>query len=209
MLRQYLLLALLALLTTCCAAHVSLQPPAPYPHPTQVMYFLGDVDFTPQERHWIEDALTLLAAQTHGYVAITVDWSLNFEDIDSLNQAIGRDKLIRVDKSAPPVVEFNAEHCCLLGLTRWPVETDDLSTDVFLVFDQIESDDDPRALFVHVTMHELLHALGLGHVNDPSALMYRSTTFGTPSAFTCADYREASRAWGASVRRLSGGRCAD
>ena len=157
----------------------------------------------------MEQATTLLAAQTHGYVRIEVSYALDFNDTPSLVASVGFDKLIRVGLDAPPVQEFDAEHCCMLGLTQWPVETYDLATDVYLVYDRIEQEDNVRDTFVHVTMHELLHALGLRHVDDVLALMARSTWGGTPTTLNCNDYREASRAWGASARRLSGGRCSE
>lgn len=182
------------------------------------MYFVGDVDFTPDERAWVQEAIDNLAAQTRGYVRIRVVFDLNFRDIESLKQYYGYDLLIKVDKSAPPVQDFDAEHCCLLGLTHTSQDhTNELLswTDVFLVTDRIEDvaplyEGGDRRVFVSVLMHEWMHALGVPHVPDaPGALMAPSLSYGAPTQLGPADYLAACQVWGCSARRMTNGRVSD
>lgn len=199
------------LLVACCTstpAH-SPDPPKPYLEPVATLALDGDQDFTSQERDWVAEAAQNLATQTNGYIHIAITYDLNFWDDDSLRRAVGRDVIVRVSKDSGPVSEFDARHCCLLGLTRH-FETLEQATTVYIVHDRIEQLGGQfggyHNLFISVVMHELMHALGCNHVRDPNALMAASTQEGAPTRLNEADYREFCRAWGCSVHRLSNGR---
>lgn len=217
MLRAVLLALLVLLLPTCCAADLNRAPNfQPYAEPVAGLTLIGDVDFTPAERAWVAEAATNLEVQTRGYIHVRVVFDLDFHSAASLEHYSGNDLLVKVDKAAGPVQAFDAEHCCLLGLTRRLTSpTDELFswTTVYLVSDRIDeygrASTSPHRLFVSTTMHELMHALGVPHVENNALAVMTPFGLGAQTHLQPADYRALCKVWGCNVRRMTNGRVSE
>lgn len=205
---RWLALLSLIVITTCCTTRPT-DFPAPHSPPAAIMTFDGDVDFIPLERSYIQEALDNLDQQTNGFIRVSVHYDLNFLDDTSLAQSNGQDLLVKIDTEARPVQVFNAEHCCLLGLTTVQPRSPDNRT-VYLVHDQLYKTGTDKGsihdVWVSVVMHEVLHALGLQHVDDHKAVMAPSLYGGPVVELDRNDYLELHRVYGASTGRLSNGR---
>lgn len=174
---KYLFLFLLLALVACGATpHPETVVTVRHDSPRISLAFHGDTDFTPAERTVIAASMDALMYQTAGMYIITVVYDLDFKDTHSVERWSKAATLIRAESTFPWIqileigicasghsVEFEGDEGCghILGLTM-PAEQK-----VFLIQDRLSDLD----LMMHVTMHELLHAAGIGHVAGPNSVM--------------------------------------
>jgi hypothetical protein len=195
------LTALALVLATCCA------PARPEPRtPTRFsaarsIDFHADVGFSPLERALLDGAAQGIDFGSSGLLQPTITYDLDPDSVASLQQHSIDSIIVR----APAGADYMGErHLGKVGL----IDLDDRDTwggpvHVFLVADKLRG---PFA-FQHAAMHEMLHAFGLRHVDDPLALMHWSMDpregrlLGT--CLTRSDAQELCRAYRCDVEDLN------
>jgi len=113
-----------------------------------VLLLHADPCFLPDEQLLIHIAARNLYEQTSGAVLVAVD----FDEPTNL---------IRLEDWDTRLNAVDAPRMQALGFTR--------GSTVYLVPSRLGND----PLFVHVMMHEAMHALGMAHVADPRAILWK------------------------------------
>jgi hypothetical protein len=167
------------------------------------MVLHADTGFMPAERRWISIAANNLREQTAGLVQVDVIYDLDWNSMQSIVSHRNGDMLIRAPEDAPYVKYEDTDKTHLLGvvavvdLINYSMVT---PKQVYLVADRLPTQD----MFVHVTMHEIGHALGMIHVDDEGAVMYYMTESIHPSTcFTVTDAAEFCRINWCEVSQLN------
>lgn len=183
-----------ALLATCCASHhARVQEIKKLPDERLLagaMLVHADTAFLPDERSAIEQGCHNLERQTGGVLVVEVVFDLDMATAGGASRTMFVDSMVRSSVLDPLMREFDAEHGMrLLGIVP-NAGLDDFDPQapktIYVVAGRLKS----RASFVNIVMHEVLHALGVGHVlGDPSAIM--SPTLAWDPAPTCLDARDA------------------
>lgn len=138
--------------------------------PERVMVFHADTAFKPDERKWIDIATNNIREQSSGLLAAEVVYDLNFDSMLTIQEHAEHDMLLRAPENASYVTYEDTNTSHLMGvvagadLANYSMVT---PKQVFLVADRLKTPD----IFVHVCMHELLHAFGLRHVDDSDSVM--------------------------------------
>lgn len=213
--RALSLIFLLAILlasscSACKAAELSPRPPAPVSRPRPSLALVGDVAFSEVERTWILEAAANLSRQTGNFIRVGVVFDFNVDDENSLLKYFHGDLLLRVESDAEPVVRWDLLNGSqLLGLT-YPSPYD--TRWVYLVSDRLEEGrlGSTHEVFVAVCMHELLHAVGLSHVNVLSghtAVLQQGFPDGVTTCLHKPDVVELCRVWGCDTQEI--GWCED
>ncbi len=131
--------------------------------------FTADSAFTPDEVAMLYAAADRLQEQTEGRISIL----LYFDEGDA-----GRSRIHRRTVADPEAVSARA----FFGgsVYAWTSQLEGVNLIAGLLT--------TRELWLHVTMHELLHAIGVRHVDDPQAIMGRNVTeYGTSTNLHQAD----------------------
>lgn len=146
----------------------------------RTMVYHADTAFKPEERRWISFATDNIREQTAGLLQVIVVYDLNFDSVLSLTEHARDDMLVRAPADAPYVLYEDTATSRLMGVVAG-VDLDNYSMvtpkQVFLVADRFKNSD----VFIHVAMHEMLHAFGLRHVTDPDSIMYAMTVGSHPT----------------------------
>lgn len=197
------LLTLVLVVSTC----VTLAPNAPeagqgppFDAPGSVMTFHVDTSFTGPERDALQEAVNNLQAQTRGLLVARLIFDLDFNDIESLVVHRHEDILLRITSDSSKVDGYDSSTSKLLGLTE---QRDDGLTWVYIVADRLPE----HRLFVAVTMHELLHAFGLGHVQEFGIMGAHANRHYVSNCLHAADVEEVCRVYGCQPKRI--GWCVD
>lgn len=174
----------MAILGVACSKPGVRPPEAPVHYlPAEVFDYHVDSRFTPQERRWLSKAAGNLQEQTRGLVVINLTF-----DLDVLGPATEAPKevIVRMTSEDDPVVKWDATHpqSALLGLTHLAEDATEPLV-IFLVVDRLQ----PADRFTSVAMHEMLHAAGLGHTEDPRSVM-AATAGPNPTCLHRADVAE-------------------
>jgi hypothetical protein len=160
----------------------------------------ADTDFGPGERERIAEAINALNEGSAGAVEVNAVYDLDFYDTSSIVAHAQDDLLVRAPTDAPYVVHEDGPDGMLLGVTAGlDLDRYDPSVQkrVYLVADRLWS----RDVFVHVTEHEVMHALGARHVDDLNAVMFRSVVGTHPTTcLTWSDATELCRAVGCKAQ---------
>ena len=178
----------LILVMSCGTSHVRRPVSVGMHNPTlRTMVLHADVTFKPEERKWIGIAANNIAEQSAGTLEVLVDYDLRFNNISILENG-SQDFLVRAPADAPYVTYEDSNTSRLLGVVAG-VDLDNYSTvgpkRIYLVADRLWT----TTVFIHVAMHEMLHALGLRHVDDPDAVMFFQVQNSFPS--TCLSKADA------------------
>lgn len=146
--------------------------------PAAVLRVRADVDFTALERTLIEQATRDLEYQTAGYLSVKLEFDLNYSDGSAADEGA---MLVRTYSWAPLTLDVEGRrHAYVFGFTYSDAQKS------YLVSDRLAS---PEA-WRHVTMHELLHAVGLRDLPDSEVdVMSGARTGKTPT--TCMSWRDA------------------
>lgn len=197
-LRVWLFGVLLAL--TCCARPAPRTADSEVHAPARTLEMHGDTDFTGPEREALLGSVRDLEAQTAGYLRIVLTFDLDFRDQDAVIRAWKAWSLVRVDSSNDVVKQLDARcDCSHLGFTAQETPAHRASErQMVLVVDRLPS----MQKFLHVGMHELLHAAGLDHVTDPRALMFAQSLETHTTCMHKADTVEFCRVVGCRAQDL-------
>lgn len=134
------------------------------------MLFHADVDFTEVERDHIAIVLDTFRAQTGGLADVKVVYDLDFSGpVSSLEELRASNLITRIDSHHSSVTDERGEWKRILGWTAFNNHLAGVSP-VRMAIVGDKTGDVFRAVF----MHEMGHALGMGHVNSLHALMYPS-----------------------------------
>jgi hypothetical protein len=198
------LVIIAAFVAGCGIPHVRLPVNTGVPHRTlRSLSLHADTGFTPAERGWVAMAVKNINEQSAGVLGVTVTYDIDFYSNESFVSHRGDDMLVRAPVDAP-YVKYEDIHgggvtsgVTSVDLTRF---SSSVPKHVFLVADRLEAPD----AFVHVAMHEILHACGLSHVDDPDAIMSEQYA-GTPASVCLGwrDVEELCRVVGCEPRTLS------
>lgn len=167
-----------------------------------VLELHGDEAFEMLERQWIDEAADRIRSQTSGLLIARVRFDLSFND----PAAFARESfstLVRAEPDAPYIVALDKGHEETLGVVFGVDPNNPNAIDltaprrVYLVPERLRTHD----RFVHVAMHELLHAFGLHHVQDGAALMAPVMVRNPPLCLHLPDVVELCRVHGCDVKR--------
>ena len=122
----------------------------------------ADTEFTPYERQLIDEAIRDLRVQSG--INVSIHYDLDYSNLEVVNALAGEKKLTRVGSSSVAVVDMDKYFNHVYAWTTF-------KRNIWLVWDRMWG----RRLMKHVVMHELVHALGVDHVDDPEAVMYWQT----------------------------------
>jgi hypothetical protein len=123
--------------------------------------FHGDAGFDARERALVGTAAALLTAETLGQVQVKVLFDLDFRDARLLARVQDAPLILRMELLDAKVgLADEIHHVQVLGWTSPPR--------AFLIPARLPDE----RVFIHVAMHEMLHVLGVLHVEDPRAIMF-------------------------------------
>lgn len=183
-------IAAMALAACCAPSHVAKAPMAPPPTSLAVFrqaVFHGDTDFTPEERAYVEEALSRITYQTAGVAELSVVWDLDFESVSMLKEHLTHNIIIRWTHSISLVEGYHRDNgAWLLGYSPGDAFSHVDPARVHLVADSMAfiETTHPEA-FVTVSMHEVGHVLGLPHLGDEDVM--RGGYRGGHACFSPAD----------------------
>jgi hypothetical protein len=182
------------LVASCGTVHVRKPVNVGLHNPTlRTMHLHADVGFKPDERKWIAIAADNVLQQSAGTLDVHVTYDLDFDSTLSVVSHSGDDLLVRAPQDAPYVVYEDSTTSRLLGVVAG-VDLANYSMvgqkRIYLVADRLWTPE----VFEHVAMHEMLHAFGLVHVDDPDAVMFYQVRGPRPSlCLSKADAEELCR----------------
>jgi hypothetical protein len=160
----------------------------------------ADVSFTERERGFILEATTRMYEQTRGFVDVNVVFDLNFDDMDSLRQHAKDNIMTRIDHTG--LDKEDDPEGVIIGYCS--VDFNDLSfnnpTRIALVYDRLPTEDS----WIHVAMHEMLHALRQQHVAEPKSILFKSTPVWTNivTCLTASDMEEICEVHGCDLAAM-------
>ncbi len=125
------------------------------------MRFHVDRRIVGERRAWLEEARVTLEEDTRGILRVFYDY--DFDSLEPIQADDGRWRILHLSEDTTPVQSFDAEHkSMVLG------ECDYGDRRIYLVRERLVT----RTRFIHVAMHEILHAVGVQHVTgDAHAIM--------------------------------------
>lgn len=154
-----LYLFLFVILLGCTSAR---QPVA---QPSSTLVIHADTDFTTSERIVIHRATESLMWQVG--LRVEVIYDLDFRKVERLSSLRYEPRLIRVTSQSELTIGIDRHfNGTVFGWT-----TQNSTPSVYIVVDRLYGE----GLALHVYLHELLHAFGADHVDDPGAVMYWRT----------------------------------
>lgn len=157
-----------------------LVPEAEELRPAQVTLHM-DVEFSPDERKDLAQAVGIWSRQTSGLAAIWLVYDLDFNDLIGLNEHVvmGHHTVVRLTSDLASVESADTEAHCLGCVLGWMTEGgihNEARQPVHGAFVVDRLSNQNRR--VQVFLHELGHVLGLSHVAQRHAIMYPSIVEG-------------------------------
>lgn len=194
---KFLSFTILFFFVLCSACATAPPPRTVHIIPQVKMQIYADTSFTDSERIAINEAVQNLYEQTSSFVDIKISYELDFHSMDSLREHSRHNILVRVDSSAKDLGNDTIGYCI--------VNFRDLDfsnpTKIALVHDRLPL----REAWIHVAMHEILHAIRLQHIPEDRTIMYRTTPVAGNGIITCLtsyDMRELCEVHGCDLRAM-------
>lgn len=173
-------IALLLCLTAACSV-ITKPPRVVHVVPQISMTIHADTAFTLHERALIVLAAQRMKEQTNDFVNVDVLFDLDFDSMESLKEHSKHNIMTRIDSSAPGLEDSPMAKTigyCIVNFNDLDFNN---PIKIALVHDRLITDD----AWVHVAMHEMLHALRQQHIAEPKSIMYKSTPVAGSTIVTC------------------------
>jgi len=147
-------------------------------HPAKVLtrvvrVYHADTAFNAWERKIIQDSLDRINIQSNGLLELSVVYDLDWDHgpVSELARMEGLHQIVKLPSSAPIVSTMDGDrkdHNYTQGYARVDFNFPSRPTKVYIIFDRVMYS---REMYEHVVIHELLHSVGVPHVNDVKAVM--------------------------------------
>lgn len=137
----------------------------------------ADSSFTPHEQDLILTASERIASGTSDFLNVHILFDLEFDSISSLRKFSRENIMVRVSSLAADLDSATLGYC-LVNFSDLDMNN---PTKIALVYDRLVTDD----VWIHVVMHEMLHALRHQHISEPKSIMYASTPVTGKEIVTC------------------------
>ena len=175
-----LLVILLVILLGCRGqTPVTLVPP-------RSLIIHADTEFTPTEREIIHRATDTLMSEVG--MRVDVRYDLDFGKVEHLARFQNVTQLMRIARDAQLTRDMDSRYRGIVF--GWSVYAN--PPRVYVAADVLNGGE---VLYLHVVIHELLHAVGCDHVSDPNAVLYWQTDLKHQAVkLTEADRLELARA---------------
>ena len=160
--------------------------------------FHADTSFSPQEREDITKAIDILNRQANGFILVDVVFDLNWdsgaiEDLEDMEK--NADQIVKMPHDSQLVLKMDVRNdpgVHTLGYCKVTWGQPWIPVKVYIIYDRLTN----RKAFVHVVLHEILHAVQVHHVNDADAIMFHSTNQNDPvMCMNMSDMTELCRVW--------------
>jgi hypothetical protein len=179
-------------------------------HPTRVQTVLkrtvhADTAFTPWEREAIADAVQKLNYQTNGLIEITIVYDLDWDNgpVSEIARMESYHQMVRIKSDAPRVDRMDGDRKDGLYTQGFCVVDFEMlvnPTKVFLIWDRLIFS---KEMYTHVALHELLHSVGMKHVDDEMAVMYYKSKRPPQLCMNMTDAKELCRTYRCDPRELN------
>lgn len=167
--------------------------------------FHADTAFLPWERAEIDRAARRLNLQANGIVTVEIVYDLNWEtgpvtDLDTFEHT--SDQIVKIHSSTPLVKAMDSrivKDTITVGYCKVNFDDPTVPTKVYLIHDRLNGN-----IYMHVALHEMLHALWMHHVPDEYAVMYWKTEGPAPAeCMNTTDMKEFCRVFKCDPRSLN------
>lgn len=175
------LVVLLCLALTACGT-VLPQSRVTHVVPRVRMDIHADTSFTSRERILINEASTRMFSQTNGFVGVDVVFDLDFNSNESLRDHVAQNIMVRVDQTAEGLEKSTLGYC----YTNYKDLDFNNPIKIALVYDRLPTDE----AWIHVAMHEMLHAIRAQHISEPQSILYKTTPTVGPNIVTCLTHED-------------------